>query len=163
VGNTERQDVMLTGTVNFRATIKGNGLAFPFCSCRPIEAAVDQVEVEAPTAGDEIRITVHFSSVASEAEATALATKVSTVALNRLAFHHNIVIENARITGHQFSPVNPPPGVLSVSAGSYAPRSTPKTGHYVVLYIMAAMLSAGLCRVGGSEAISPRSSGAAAG
>ena len=44
-----------------------------------------------------------------------IATKVNTAALNRLAFHHSIAIENAQSTSDQFSPLNPQPGVLAVA------------------------------------------------
>jgi hypothetical protein len=40
---------------------------------------------------------------------------VNTVALNRLAFHHSIALENAQSTGDQFSSLNPQPGVLAVA------------------------------------------------
>jgi len=110
---------MFKGTVNFQARIKGNGLSFPSFEFNPNEAGVDKVEIEAPN-GDEIRTTIHLASVASHDSGRAFATKVNTTVLNRIAFHHNVAIENARITGDQFSPLNPQPGVLAVAAGAYA-------------------------------------------
>jgi hypothetical protein len=86
------------------AAISGNGLSFPSFESNPRVAGVEKVQVEAPAPNaDEIRTTVHFTAVASEAEARALATKVNTAALDRIGFHHNIAIERARITGDQFS------------------------------------------------------------
>jgi hypothetical protein len=62
---------------------------------------------------------VHFDSVASEDEAKSLATKVNTASLDRLGFQLNVVIAHALLTGTQFSPVNPTPGVLSAGVGEY--------------------------------------------
>jgi len=107
---------LLKGTVSFRAEIKGNGLKFPACTFYPKEASVEKVEIEGQD-GKEIRTTVHFSSIASEAEAQGLATKINTAALDRIGFHFCAVIDNARMTSTQFSPVAPTPGVLSVAAG----------------------------------------------
>jgi hypothetical protein len=110
---------MFRGAVNFQARIKGNGLTFPSFEFNPNEPGVEKVEIEGPN-GDEIRTTVHLASVASNEEGRALATKVNTAALNRIAFCRNVAIESARITGDQFSPLNPQPGVLAVAAGTYA-------------------------------------------
>jgi hypothetical protein len=77
---------------------------------------VEKVEIAGPN-GNEIRSVVHFDSVALEAEAKALATKVNTAALDRLGFQLDVVIGHARMTGTQFSPVNPTPGVLSAGVG----------------------------------------------
>ena len=65
--------------------------------------------------GAKIRTTVHLSSVTSHNDGRVIATKVNTAALNRLAFHHSIAIENAQYTSDQFSPLNPGPGVLAVA------------------------------------------------
>lgn len=110
---------MLTGTVDLQATIRGNRVQFLTCEFDPKEPGVDRAVVEAPD-GREIRITVHFASVASKGEAHAKAKKVSTVALNRIAFHHDLIIDNARITGDQLSPVTPTPHAIQAEAGSYA-------------------------------------------
>lgn len=110
---------MLTGTVDVRATITGHGLTFPVCEFTPNEAGIDKVAIEAP-AGDEIRITVHFAAVASADAATASALALSTGALNRLGFHYDIVITNARALGHQLSPIHAPPSALWAAAGAYA-------------------------------------------
>lgn len=107
---------MLKGTVSFRALIQGNGLKFPSATFDPKEGGVEKVEIEGPD-GNEIRASVHFSSVTSEAEAQRLATKITTAALDRIGFHFGVVIDNARMTSTQFSPLTPTPGVLSVAAG----------------------------------------------
>jgi hypothetical protein len=95
---------MLRGTVNFEATIKGNGVAFPSFEFNPNEPGVNKVEIEAPN-GDVIRLRVHFTSVASDSMAKDLAIKVSVAALNRIAFHHQVVIVNDRMTSLSLSPV----------------------------------------------------------
>jgi alkanesulfonate monooxygenase SsuD/methylene tetrahydromethanopterin reductase-like flavin-dependent oxidoreductase (luciferase family) len=64
----------------------------------PKEPGVTRVESEAPNGDEiEIRTTVHFVAVASEAEARDKAAKVAAVALNRLTFHRGLVIERAWI------------------------------------------------------------------
>jgi len=112
---------MLKGAVDLRATIKGNGVTFTAFEFNPNEPCAEKVEIEASD-GREIGVTVHFAAVASEAEAKDVVTKVTTAALNRIAFHHGLVIENARITGDSLSPTDSPPGTL-----------TPKTGTLVAV------------------------------
>jgi hypothetical protein len=109
---------MLKGTVSLQAQIRGKGVTFPSFEFNPREPGVDKVVIEAPADGSEIRIAVHFASVASVEEAGSLASKVTATTLDRLAFTHVLVIENHRVTGSHFSPVNPPPGVLTISTGS---------------------------------------------
>lgn len=106
---------MFNGTVDFAAKIKGNGLTFPLVDFNPNEPGVDRIEMDAPN-GDEIRSTVHLTSVATEDDGRALAEEVNTAALNRIAFFYGTAIENARRSGDQFSPVNPPPGVHATTA-----------------------------------------------
>lgn len=100
---------MFRGTVRISARIKGNGLTFPSCVFYPNEAGVEKVEIESPK-GHEILSTVYLDSVASENVGTDLATKVNSVALNRISFHHNLVIEEAQTAEARFSPLNPPAG-----------------------------------------------------
>jgi hypothetical protein len=95
---------ILRGTVNFEATIKGNGVSFPPFEFNPNEPAVSKVEIEAPN-GDAIRVRVHFTSVASDSAAKDVAVKVSLAALNRIAFHHQVVIVNDRMTSLSLSPI----------------------------------------------------------
>ncbi len=110
---------MFKGSVSFVAGIKGNGLSFPKIMFVPREAGIDQVEIEAAN-GNEIRSTVHVSSVASAEDGRALAAKVNKVALDRIAFNHGIAIEDARKADDHFSPINPQPGVLYASGASIA-------------------------------------------
>ncbi len=110
---------MFKGSVSFVARIKGNGLSFPKIMFEPREVGIDQVEIEAPD-GNEIRSTVHVSSVASAEHGRALAAKVNRVALDRIAFNHGIAIEDARKADDHFSPINPQPGVLYASGASIA-------------------------------------------
>lgn len=98
---------MLRGTVTFRARIRGDGLTFPLCEFDPGQAGVDKVEIEGRN-GDKIMRIVHLGSVATKEEGEAIATKVHTAALNRISFHHDIIIENGRISGTAFSPLSPP-------------------------------------------------------
>jgi len=109
---------MFDGMVNFVAKIKGNGVTFPLFDFNPNQPGVDRVEIEGPN-GDELRSTIHLRSVATQDDGRALAEKVNTAALDRIAFFRSLAVENARISGEQFSSVNPPPGVLAVTAGSY--------------------------------------------
>jgi hypothetical protein len=111
---------MFKGTVEFAARIKGNGLTFPRCAFSPTEAGVDKVEIEGPS-GEEIRSIVYVTCVAFPADGMVLAVKVNTAALNRIAFIHNIAIENARSTGEQFSPLQTQGGdhVLVAATGHY--------------------------------------------
>jgi hypothetical protein len=109
---------MFRGSVSFVAGIKGNGLSFSKIMFVPREAGIDQVEIEAPN-GNEIRSTVHVSSVASAEDGRALAAKVNKVALDRIAFNHGIAIEDARKADDHFLPIDRQPGVLYASTGSY--------------------------------------------
>jgi hypothetical protein len=109
---------MFRGTVSLQATIRGNGLSFERFEFLPSEPGVEKIEMESPK-GDEIYSTVHLASVASRDEGKVLAEKVTTAALNRIAFHHGVVIENARMTGHESSPLNPQPGVIETECGEY--------------------------------------------
>jgi hypothetical protein len=93
---------MLKGIVNFEAAIKGNGISFPSFDFNLTEPGVDKVEIEAPN-GDVIRLRVYFAAVASHDRAKELAAKVSVAALNRIAFHHQVVIVNDRITSLSLS------------------------------------------------------------
>jgi hypothetical protein len=115
---TSRGNPMLKGTVSFVAKIKGNGISFPLTEFIPNEPGVDKVEIEGPN-GDEIRSTVHVNAVATQDEGRALAAKVNTATLDRLAFFHATAIEKARITGDQFTPVTPPPGAHLIAATGY--------------------------------------------
>jgi hypothetical protein len=109
---------MFKGTVTFRARIKGNGLTVPLCEFYPNEPGVDRVDIEGPH-GDEILSTVHIASVATPEDGKAIAAKVNTAALNRIAFFHNLAIEDGQSTGAQFFPLNPEPGVLAVAPGEF--------------------------------------------
>jgi hypothetical protein len=108
---------MFKGSVDFVAQIKGNGLTFPRFDFNPHEPSVDKVEIEGLD-GDVIRSTVHLATVASPDDGMVLATKVNTAALNRIAFYHNIAIENARCTRDDFSPIHHQPGVHVLVAGT---------------------------------------------
>jgi hypothetical protein len=77
----------------------------------PNEPGVDKVAIEGRPNGDEIHLTVHFASVASRDDAKQLATKVYTVALNRIAFHHGIVIEDVERSEH-LSRIGPQPNLI---------------------------------------------------
>ena len=100
---------MFKGTVTLNAAIKGHGLQFPAFDFDPHEPGVEKVVIEGP-GGDHVVSTAHFPAVATHDDGKELAAKVTTLALDRLTYHHGIAFEEARITGHQFSPVNPTPG-----------------------------------------------------
>jgi hypothetical protein len=101
--------MMFKGTVTFRARIKGHGLTVSSCAFNPGEAGVERVEIDGPK-GDEFLTTVYLASVRTREEGKALATKVTTAALDRISFFYNIAIEDTQVIGAQFSLVNPPPG-----------------------------------------------------
>lgn len=111
---------MFKGSVSFVARIKWNGLKFPLVEFNPNEVGVEKVEFEGQN-GDEIRTTVYLTSVASCDEGRALAAKVITKGLDRISIFRNLVIENARINGDQFSSVNSKPGVLEITVGVFVP------------------------------------------
>jgi hypothetical protein len=113
----EQEGSMFKGTVNLRAGIKGCGLRFATSDFKPNGSAVDKVVIEGPT-GDYILSTVHLSCVATRDDGRELAAKVNAGALDRLAYHYGTAIEDARITGDQFSPLTPQPGAaVTATAG----------------------------------------------
>ncbi len=109
---------MLKGTVTFRARIKGNGLTVPVCEFNPHEPGIDKVQVEGPN-GDEILTIVRLASVGTAEDGKAIATKVNTSVIDRIAFFHGIAIEDARIVDAQFSRLDPEPGVLEAAPGDF--------------------------------------------
>jgi len=110
---------MFNGTVSLRAAIKGNGLQFSAFEFNPNEPGIDKVAIEGPL-GDYLVSTVHVSSVATQQDGRELAAKTTAAALDRLTYHHGVAIEDARITGNHFSPLNPPPGVaFTAETGDY--------------------------------------------
>ena len=104
---------MLKGTVKFCAKVRGNGFAFALFEFNPNEPGVGKVAIEGPD-GSEILSTVHLAEVVCDGQGRALATKVNTTALDRIAFFHGIIVENARITDEQFSPLYSEPHVYRV-------------------------------------------------
>lgn len=109
---------MFNGVVNFVAKVTGNGVKFPLFDFNPNRPGVARIEVEALN-GDELNSAVHLSFVATHNDGRAVAVGVNRAALDRIAFFRDLVIENARITGEQFSAVTPRSGVFAVTAGSY--------------------------------------------
>lgn len=101
---------MIKGTVRFHAKIRGDGLTFPSFEFNPNETGVEKIEIEG-NYRDEIRTAVHLLAAASHAAGQALATKVNTAILNRIAFKYDIVIESGRMTGAQFDSADSQPGV----------------------------------------------------
>lgn len=104
---------MLRGVVTFRAALKGNGLKFDLLEYDPREHDVEKVEVEGPT-GKEIRVTVCLASVATREAGHAIAVKVSTATLDRIAFAHDVAIEKVQHVEAHFSPLIPQPGVVTL-------------------------------------------------
>ena len=100
---------MYIGTVTFRAVITSNGLKFPSCEFNPNQASVEKVVIESQS-GFEILSTVHLSGVATERVGRAIANKVLTAVLDRIAFRYSLAIEDSQIVSSWFDPVNPPPG-----------------------------------------------------
>jgi hypothetical protein len=97
---------MYKGTVTFSARIAGKGLTFPLCEVTPHEPGIDKIELTGPT-GDDIRSTVYLSSVATPDEGRRIATNVNTAALDRLAFFHDLAIDNAQLIADDFAPLAP--------------------------------------------------------
>lgn len=100
---------MYNGTVTFRAVITSNGLKFPSCEFNPNQASVEKVAIESQS-GFEILSTVHLSGVATERVGRALANKVLTAVLDRIAFRYSLAIEDSQIVSSWFAPVDPLPG-----------------------------------------------------
>ena len=100
---------MYNGTVTFRAVITSNGLKFPSCEFNPNQASVEKAVIESQS-GFEILSTVHLAGVATERVGRALANKVLTAVLDRLAFRYSLAIEDSQIVSSWFAPVDPPPG-----------------------------------------------------
>jgi hypothetical protein len=119
---------MLRGSVNFVANIQGNQLTFPRFDFNAQESSVEKVEIEGPDGG-RILITVHLASVASVEDGMEIATKVAISALNRINFHHHVVIENARAIAEDFSRLDPQPGdhVLIAGTGRLSLTGAPAT------------------------------------
>ena len=88
---------MLKGIVRIREAIKGTGITFPRCEFIPTRTPeITRVEIEAES-GDDIQVTVHFTSVASEDAAIAMAQEVATEILDRLGFHFDIAIQDRQV------------------------------------------------------------------
>jgi hypothetical protein len=100
---------MYIGTVTFRAVITDNGLKFPSCEFNPHQASVEKVVIESQS-GFEILSTVHLSGVVTERDGRALANKVLTAVLDRLAFQYSLAIEDSQIISSWFAPVQASPG-----------------------------------------------------
>lgn len=100
---------MYNGTVTFRAVITSNGLRFPSCEFNPNQASVEKVVLESQS-GFEILSTVHVSGVATERVGRALATRVFTAVLDRIAFRYSLAIEDSQIVSSWFDLVEPLPG-----------------------------------------------------
>jgi hypothetical protein len=100
---------MYKGTVTFRAVITSNGLKFPSCEFNPKQASVEKIVIESQS-GYEILSTVHLAGVATEGEGRALASKVLTAVLDRIAFRYSLAIEDSQIVSSWFDSVIPLPG-----------------------------------------------------
>jgi hypothetical protein len=100
---------MYVGTVTCRAVITNNGLKFPSCEFNPNQASVEKVLIESQS-GFEILSTVHLDGVATERVGRAIANKVLTAVLDRIAFRYSLAIADSQIVSSWFAPVNLPPG-----------------------------------------------------
>lgn len=111
---------MYNGTVTFRAVITSNGLKFPSCEFNLNQASVEKVVIESQS-GFEILSTVHLAGVATERVGRALANKILTAVLDRIAFRYSLAIEDSQIVSSWFAPVNPPPGAeVQLHTGEFA-------------------------------------------
>ena len=108
---------MLKGTSAFRSGIRANGITFQKFGFNPNESGVDLIEMEGPD-GNEISCTVHLTSVGTSEQGNAIATRLSTGALNRLAVFHSVAIGPTQVTEVQPSPLATP-GVLSAECGEF--------------------------------------------
>jgi hypothetical protein len=99
---------MYTGTVTFRAEITSHGLQFPACEFNPNQSSVEKVVIESQS-GFEILSTVHLCGVVTERAGRAIANKVLTAVLDRIAFQYSVAIEDSQIVSSWFAPVNPLP------------------------------------------------------
>ena len=99
---------MFIGTVTFRAVITSPGLQFPSCEFDPNQDSVEKVVIENQS-GFEILSTVHLSGVVTERAGRAMANKILTAVLDRIAFQYSVAIEDSQIVSSWFAPVNPLP------------------------------------------------------
>ena len=100
---------MYIGTVTFRAVITSNGLKFPSCEFNPNQTSIEKVVIESQS-GYEILSTVHLAGVATERVGRAIANKVLTAVLDRIAFQYSLAIEDSQIVSSWFDYVSPLPG-----------------------------------------------------
>lgn len=105
---------MYNGTVTFRAVITGDGLKFPSCEFDPNQASVEKVVIESQS-GFEILSTVHLSRVATDRVGRAIANKVFSAVLDRIAFRYSLAIEDSQIISSWFAPVPRLPGDQGVA------------------------------------------------
>jgi hypothetical protein len=119
---------MYKGSIGFVAEVRGNGLKFPRFEFNPNEQGVDKVEIGLPN-GEDLKSVVRLACVPSPDDGMALAIKVNTAALDRIAFLHNIAIENARVTRQDFSSLDDQPGahVAVAAKGSLSITGNPTT------------------------------------
>jgi hypothetical protein len=97
---------------------QGQWLQFVAFDFNPNEPGVDKVTLEGPN-GDHVLSTVHFTAIATQDDGKEVAAKVTAAALDRLTYHHGIAIEDARITGHQFSPLVQSAGAQVITMGTH--------------------------------------------
>lgn len=110
---------MLKGTVSFSAQIRGDGLTVRLFEFTSPEQGVEKVEIEGSN-GNEILCTVHLTSVPNRENGMSIATQVTTDALNRISYFHDIAIENPRIKSTEFVKLKPPSDAhLEVDVGDY--------------------------------------------
>ena len=111
---------MYIGTVTFRAGVTSHGLKFPSCEFNPNQDRVEKVVIESQS-GYEILSTVHLTGVASERDGRAIASRVLTAVLDRIAFQYSLAIEDSQIISSWFAPVIPPPGAeAQLHSGEFA-------------------------------------------
>ena len=124
---------MLRGEIRFRAKIAeaGKGLKFPPVEFNPKKPGVDRVEIKSPK-GNEILTAVHLAAVTDEEMAKSVASKVHSVALDRISFLHGIAIDKGKMIFSALHPVNP---ILDsvFSARGYGRRFRAKARPVIVL------------------------------
>ncbi len=131
VGDVKMVSV-LKGIVRIREAIKGTGITFPRCEFIPTRTPeITRIEIEAES-GDDIQVTVHFTSVASEDAAIAMAQEVATEILDRLGFHFDIAIQDRQVSEADLNPANPTPGVSHSQVGRQCSQWVRTCAFYVV-------------------------------
>lgn len=110
---------MFSGRVDFVARVLDGRTTFQRTLITSSIKGVQSIELESQTA-DDVSGTVLIEEVTSEDAGLEQAKSAIAIALNRLSYFYDMVIEPQRITASNFSPLNPPAGHITLGTGRIA-------------------------------------------